>query len=627
MVSQVPSLFAAVHVVADDPSLMASSGNKYGAVLVAVTTQGPILLFDLWGLVRDVRARAVGAAPLFARPLGRIQRVGVVRDTILDAAVARTEATGAQQLPRSLVLCLVLPRYARAAVVRHFYVDELVAAALQPSSKTNDLSPCVVQPDIKFQSYSRIAVSSNCVAVAGTGMVTMVSGPQHHPWDLAAILRDASADAIVLDDYAEGSGGAAATVVDAADARPRVYRWLYPRLNARTLTRGSFLVSTSPSDKSSIAFARMSYQVVAFSTALAGGKKAAPHVMDGVLSGQPTQLLDAGCGDDDEADILIADSRGKAVVVDTKSRLEPVRRTKISLLDALPGMLNAFIVALQLSALCFLRRVRMPWHEAVDPLRVLLAATLFDFDGMTHVEFPIVFVISITILLVGLISAFFYWRVETLRKVPDRQPNTRLDDGCFLRLVWWLVWLPSTILFIPILRTMLYPAECDGTDSPAPGVAPNDDTLDWFLDATPDDEFDCFQAPHLPWFIAGLIGGVLIILFSFRLGPVAGDVAQVRTWWTLAWIERPAQRLFLGPFTQNRVAAPVNGITLFIVKMLLAVGATVYGRWPAAIAAVVAVHLALLLFMSWMFPAFNSSTANFMVITGYVVALWTRYVG
>lgn len=132
------------------------------------------------------------------------------------------------------------------------------------------------------------------------------------------------------------------------------------------------IVATTAADGAScIVFVRLLDSVLAFTTQLDGNG----HKIDGkllptdIVSGKPTLLVAAGYGSDDEADILVGDSQGTAVVVDTRTLEEPTRLTHVSFFDILPSLLDFLFVTLQISAFSFLARNRVQWSKMADPIR------------------------------------------------------------------------------------------------------------------------------------------------------------------------------------------------------------------------------------------------------------------
>ena len=132
------------------------------------------------------------------------------------------------------------------------------------------------------------------------------------------------------------------------------------------------IVATTAADGAScIVFVRLLEQVLAFTTQL----DAHGHKIDGkvlpldLVGGKPTLLLQAGYGSDEEADILVGDSQGTAVVVDTRTLEEPTRLTHVSFFDILPSLLDFVFVTIQISAFSFLARNRVHWNEWAKPIR------------------------------------------------------------------------------------------------------------------------------------------------------------------------------------------------------------------------------------------------------------------
>ena len=59
----------------------------------------------------------------------------------------------------------------------------------------------------------------------------------------------------------------------------------------------------------------------------------------------------------------------------------------------------------------------------------------------------------------SLVCATVYWRYETHRPV-STGTNNRDDDSVAMQGVWTVVWLASTLTFLPIARTLLGGVDC-----------------------------------------------------------------------------------------------------------------------------------------------------------------------
>lgn len=382
---QLPSVLAGAHVVENDKPLGAVTGGTLGPVLVAFTTRGVGMVWDLRAVVRhvscvltppqhtyitrclpsslQVKARAARLATPRGQPLPPPQRlyavaagfVGIIRDVVMDTAMVTTPAQAAiddEELgsqpaipPRTLFLVLVAAHGEHCARIRYFFLHDFVSCSMEagsataaelrsavdnltapPAATTNGsatgvgagagagagatpgtpgsrgrpttraarraaalatqaeqraaasgssletLSDALMEANVRFWSFGRLAVGARSVAVLGTGLVSVLHWEQCEPWALHLLLDAASRQALLLD-----FDDPTAAVIGQDSAVPRMYRWLDTRLSARHMVPGNSVACISSADTTSCTmFIRLPRSVMVLTTALDSDRRKQP---------------------------------------------------------------------------------------------------------------------------------------------------------------------------------------------------------------------------------------------------------------------------------------------------------------------------------------------------------------
>ena len=509
------NVIAGLHCV-DDESL--NAGGSGGPVALAVLYNGGVIVWNLWEMLRLARGARDLRLPAPALDPVATGMMGAEGDRVKDTELTRTDP-----LPPAVahwrLLALVVPAGSPSARIRHFTIQEFV------------IQRKFIEIPMNFLSSMRIAACPYAVCVVGAGLITIIqqSGYGDRGWDAADLLEAASKGGVALDyddplaigDMRNSAprvyvamaarcvvGVVVVVVVCVACYRPwplltprdcRVanrYRWFDERLTARTMgDAAAILASTAADGASCTVFVRLLERVIAFTTQLdeANHKKEGVLLPHDIVEGQPTVLLSSGYGSDDEEDMFVGDSEGNAVIVDTRSLQEPTRLTHVSFFDILPAILNFVAIAVQISALSFLARNQLPWGGVMSAFSDVLRFSIADVDVDVRSEFPWQFLVMAVLGVFGVVAAIIYQRYEVRKpvsRIGEAQTNTRLDDSACMRFLWWAAWLSNDILFIPILRTMLAPMDCD---SHANGTS-------WALDRTQGPNYKgdtpCFEGDH-----------------------------------------------------------------------------------------------------------------------------------
>lgn len=253
--------------------------------------------------------------------------------------------------------------------------------------------------------------------------------------------------------------------------------------------------------------------------------------------------------------------------------------------------------------------------------RYPLRFTLFDFGVAYDPGFLVLFTLVVVLVVAALAATFVYQAMEVRKTVAAHVANTRFDDSAPMRVLWWVSWAAVTVLYLPFSRTLLALGDCNANgDAVLPVVQP----ADALPGAASADAGACFgSGAHTAMFVVGLLLWLVYTVVAGRLAPTFGDISAVEAWMDGSWLSGQPNPLFLGPFTMNRVAAPVLGLMTFVVKALLAVGMVAWGRSDLATAVVVTVLVALLLFVGVLYPAFESRATNAVYTVGKVLVVWS----